>query len=244
MNMASFSNADIERRIAELRREILFHQPVKVSRPDQRCGDDQAGLTLSLVDLGECGSNVVSAMRRALGGVVGEPFLHSADHQQISRDDRMEYLSSSLSVISRNISCRSTAISRESIVNSLIELAERNGLFLLVLRASLVPYFTNDVIKLTKHITGRLPIAIIICDARRNDVDKLIEYLENNHITDIYQLPEGIDSDRTMISNEEQLDLLNIIQRCLVNSEKISHGIQRFPMNRNETASSSISGKQ
>ncbi|XP_041470098.1 uncharacterized protein LOC121419706 [Lytechinus variegatus] len=215
--MASSSNAEIDRRISELRREILFHQPsVKVSRFGQRFGDDQAGLTLGLVDLGECGSSVVSAMRRALRGAVGEPFVHIADHQQVSQEDRMEYLSNSLSVMCRNISCRSMLT------------------FFSI--ASLVPYFTNDVIKLTKHITGRFPIAIIICDARRNDAVKLIEYLEKSHITDIYQLPEGIDSHRTMISNEEQLDLLNIIHRCLVNSEKITHGIQRFPMNRNDTA--------
>eukprot|EP00057_Strongylocentrotus_purpuratus_P023519 XP_011677993.1 PREDICTED: TOX high mobility group box family member 3 [Strongylocentrotus purpuratus] len=117
-------------------------------------------------------------------------------------------------------------ISKDYLLDILQGLAERVGACLLLVRASLVPYFTSDVITLTTRLTGRSPISIILCDTGKNDIDRLKEYLRSNGIDDIYELPDhNIHHGPNIMprmSSEKRLELLEVLHRCLVYNEDLA----------------------
>ena len=94
--MAS-SNADLKTRIATLRHEILSYKPGKAVS----CDDERVVFPDKLV-VGMYGYTpaIVTALRRALHGDV-KPSKHP-DKRQTSTDDEEEYLTGSISVITRS----------------------------------------------------------------------------------------------------------------------------------------------
>lgn len=105
--------SETETRIAELRREVLSYRPTSVSRfgDGGRGASDPDKLDIGLVDLGESGSSVVSALRCALHGAA-EHMNHDDDPGALSSsgEGKVEYLTNSVSVVSRTISCKSMYI--------------------------------------------------------------------------------------------------------------------------------------
>ncbi|XP_030833613.1 uncharacterized protein LOC115920951 [Strongylocentrotus purpuratus] len=227
--MATPNSETDETRISELRREILSYRLTGVSRfgDGSRGASDPDKLDIGLVDLGESGSSVVSALRCALHGAA-EHMNYDDDPEVLSSsgEQEVEYLTNSVSVVSRTISCRNNVISKDYLLDILQGLAERVGACLLLVRASLVPYFTSDVITLTTRLTGRSPISIILCDTGKNDIDRLKEYLRGNGIDDIYELPDhNIHHGPNIMprmSSEKQLELLEMLHRCLVYNEDLA----------------------
>ncbi|XP_041469887.1 cingulin-like [Lytechinus variegatus] len=211
--MAS-SEIEKETEISYLRQEILTYTPGNASP-----GEDERvaclypkKLIIYMIDVitGGVSDTVLANLRSALlvDGNVGESL-----KEPFNEEDREIRLTDFISVIIHH------HVSGEAVDQLRVKaLSEVVGCFLVVIGESgvaLSQFLMSDWISPISDITGRPPIILMICDLGKQHADWTRGQLRDIGIIDIYEMPYPGN-----LSLEEDLELLRMLQRCLVESDE------------------------
>ncbi|XP_041470137.1 trichohyalin-like [Lytechinus variegatus] len=211
--MAS-SEIEKETEISYLRQEILTYTPGNASP-----GEDERvaclypkKLIIYMIDVitGGVSDTVLANLRSALlvDGNVGESL-----KEPFNEEDREIRLTDFISVIMHH------HVSGEAVDQLRVKaLSEVVGCFLVVIGESgvaLSQFLMSDWISPISDITGRPPIILMICDLGKQHADWTRSQLRDIGIIDIYEMPYPGN-----LTLEEDLELLRMLQRCLVESDE------------------------
>ncbi|XP_063959375.1 myosin-1-like [Lytechinus pictus] len=211
--MAS-SEIEKEKEISYLRQEILTYTPGTASP-----GEDERvaclyprKLIIYMIDVITDGASdtVLANLRSAL--LVDEPVGESLK-EPFNEEDREIRLTEFISVIIHH------HVTGEAVDQLQVKaLSAVVGCFLVAIGESgvaLSQFLMSDWISPISDITGRPPIILMICDLGKQHADWTRGQLRDIGIIDIFEMPFPGN-----LSLEEDLELLRMLQRCLVESDE------------------------